>query len=181
MILHEILYISQQILPHSHQGSRPVNIFFRRSKIFFRGPNFLPGGQGIWPAREKKLLGIPAAGPASTHPEQDIFSQSAKKYLARPPTGQPQAGRAQPIRESLEEQPQLGCQPRKKKLPGPWAARPCENNFARPACHRPCQKKKLPGIPAAARSSIQAGQLLFFAKNLAGKKFGTDLGSLLCR
>ena len=52
-----------------------------------------------------------------------------------------------------------------------------KKKLARPACHRP-REKKLPGIPAAARSSTQAGQLLFFAKNLAGKKFGTDLGSL---
>ena len=163
----------------SNRDPGRATFFFAGATFLFRGPNFLPGGQGIWPARENKSC--PASRPLvppRLSPGKIFFSRSAEKKVARPPTDRPQAGRAQPIRDSLEEKPQLGCQPRKKHVARPLG-RPAMRKKILPG--QPATgpaKKKLPGIPAAARSSTQAGQL-FFAKNLAGKEFGADLGSLL--
>ena len=66
------------------QGSRPVQIFFAASGVFFAGqiPRQAVREFG-WPARKKKL-GIPAAGPGLTQLCPDLFSRSAKNNLDRP-------------------------------------------------------------------------------------------------
>ena len=57
--------------------------FFSQRRDFFRGPNFKPGCPGIWQAREKNKLGIPAAGLALTQPRRDFFSRTAKFQARR--------------------------------------------------------------------------------------------------
>ena len=81
-------------ITNSNQGSRPVTIFFSQEQYIFSRAKFLARrARNLAGPRKTKLLRIPAAGPASTHPEQNIFSQSAKKISCSAPHW-PAAGRS---------------------------------------------------------------------------------------
>ena len=58
---------------------------FRSDRICFRGPNFRTGCPGIWQAREKHKLAIPAAGPGLTQLCPDfVFAERENKILTGP-------------------------------------------------------------------------------------------------
>ena len=79
-------------------GIQAGQLFFLAGATFFSRAKFLARrARNLAGPRKKKLLGIPAAGPASTQPGQDIFFADREKNIL---LGPPLAGR-RPVGLSL--------------------------------------------------------------------------------